>query len=436
METPVRSSTYLIPLVIACAALSMGNTGCEEQDNSRVLRMDVELVSLNARPVRLPNGETLDFKAVVDTLFYGQVMNNKHFVISTPVPAPSAAPSRSMMAKTTTRSGGGEAMASDENLLGRYGFRVQEVPTAAGAGAAPSATTQGPPAISVSRIDFGAAPPPLPALPALPAGGGASAPQPTAVGIPACLYNSPQAVLSGDVISFEASRGGGVRVGYAADGRSLTNGVGGKVKIGQTKLDMRLRTDDPLSRQAVAIGDGIAYDTKVDVSVNFAAGAPLGLDFFYRTALADVIKKAMDQSLEQIIARYKRQMSARDSWDDVWESRVLYDPVIGDNDTHVAIRGGFRASVQAGDRFRVSNARYVWAGAECASPLQYRIPLSTAPGALVEVVTVGDNVAVARVLENVSEAAILPGAIVKIESLAGADERKQQTETSQSLARR
>lgn len=420
MGLPVRSSTYLIPL-IACAALSMGNQGCEEQqDNTRVLRMDVELASLKARPVQLPNGETIDFQTVSNTLFYGQVMNNKHFAISTPVPAPQAAPQRSMVANASTKSGGGEISEGDESLLARFGFDAVFVQTPV------LETTR-------ERIDFGA---PVISQPAAGNNNGASASQPVAGGIPACLYNSPQAVLGGDMVSFEASRGAAVRIGYGQDGQALTPGAGGNVRFEQTKLDIRLRSDDPLSRQGVAIGDGVAYSSKVDVSVSFVPGVPVGLDFFYKTALADVIKKAMDKALDQIVGMYKSQMSPKNSWDDVWESRVLYDPVISNNDTHVAIRGGYRSSIRVGDRFRVTNTRYVWTGAECVSPLRYKIPLSNEPGALVEVITVGDNVAVAKVLENVSERAILPGATVKIESLFGAEPEAPSTPKSMRLATR
>ncbi|MCM2281577.1 MAG: hypothetical protein NDI61_06995 [Bdellovibrionaceae bacterium] len=413
MGASVRSMASLIPLV-ACATVSMGNQGCEEQqDKTRVLRMEVKLAKLSAHPVRLPSGEVLDFQSAANTLFYGQVMNNKHFVIANTSGGSSSSVTSSSMKSESVH---------DVGLLSKFGFNSQVTEADASAEVG----------IRSSRADFGATPPvPSRTLPT------ASAPQSGSTArAAACLYDSPQAILGGEVISFETSRGTSVRVGYAQNGSTLTSNAAGSVRFEQTKLDLRMRTDDPLSRQGVVVGDGTSYSSKVDVRVDFMPGIPIGLDFFYKTALADVIKKAMDKSLAQIVARYKKQMGGRESWDDVWESRVLYDPVIADNDTHIAIRGGYRASIRIGDRFRVTNAHYVWEGAECSSTLRYRIPLTMDAGALAEVVSVGDNVAVARVLENPSESAILPGAIVKIESLIGVEKPKpDEPRSRQSLAR-
>lgn len=428
MRAPVRSMASLCSLLV-CATISMGNKGCEEQqDSTRVLRMDVELTSLRARPVRLPNGEVLDFQTVANTLFYGQVMNNKHFVISATIPSSSGSMAGATASNARVRKS--EPTSNDERLLVRFGFQVNNDGRQESTGDPLSGGRAAPiESSSRERIDFGG-------VNSGSVGTGSSegtngrvstATNPTsfssslATAPLACLYNSPQTILGGDLISFEASSGGAVRIGYGQDGQSLSSNVGGKVRLERTKLDLRLRTDDPLSGQGLAVGDGVAYSSKVDLTVNFATGIPLGLDFFYKTALSDVIKKAMSRALEEIVDRHKRQMSARDSWDDVWESRVVYDPVLGDNDTHVAIRGGYRSSLRVGDRFRIHNTRYVWTGAECASTLRYKIPLSNGVGALVEVVSLGDNVAVARVLENAEEQAILPGATVKIESLLGTE---------------
>lgn len=367
-------------LVGAIGFLSMGNQSCEEAaQKSRVLKMEIELSSLKARPVRMPTGEVIDFPYVANSLFYRQVMDHDHFVITNPVPSPLTGSSGSFkvqdpkLSKTSAAAEDGLVSSRDLTVLNRYGFLAQTSDTNTQSKVEASATSD----------------------------------------LPACLYDLPQALLGGEVISFEATWGVGLGVGYGVGGE-LASKIGGNVQFEQSKLEIGLRTDDPLTQQAIAIGDGVAHQSKVNFGIDFAAGLPIGLDFFFKTPITDVIRSAMTKGLDKVVDRYTNMISTNKDWNEVWESRVLYDPELVNNDTHIAFRGGYRASVQVGDTFTITNTHYAWEGAACYTRLKYKIPLTVTPVAEAQVVTVGDNVSVAVITKYLIEQKIKPGAMVKV----------------------
>ena len=383
----------MIPIFVI-AGLSMGNEGCEEQqDKPRVLKMDIEIGSLKGRVVRLPNGESVDFPYVANSLFYRQVINHDHFVIGNPVPT-------SLM----LASQGGQ-------------FKAQGVTDASSAEAAPSGLVSG---RDVAVLEnYGLLRQTRLEGQSLMQGrtserevveGKASASQVSK--LPACLYDLPQSLLGGEVISFQMTGGGGIGIGYGPGG-DLPGSAAGRINFQSSKLELGLRTDDPLTQQAIAIGDGVARQSQVQFGLDFVPGVPVGISFFYNTPITDVIRNAMDDGLNQIVDRYKNLLSTNKDWNEVWESRVIYDPEIVNNDTHIAFRGGYRAGVKIGDTFQVTNLHYAWEGAACYTRLKYKIPLTVTPIAEATVVSVGDNVSVA-VVKYLTEQKIQPGAQVKV----------------------
>lgn len=383
----------MIPIFVI-AGLSMGNEGCEEQqDKPRVLKMDIEIGSLKGRVVRLPNGESVDFPYVANSLFYRQVINHDHFVIGNPVPT-------SLM----LASQGGQ-------------FKAQGVRDASSAEAAPSGLVSG---RDVAVLEnYGLLRQTRLEGQSLMLGrtserevveGKASASEVSK--LPACLYDLPQSLLGGEVISFQMTGGGGIGIGYGPGG-DLPGSAAGRINFQSSKLELGLRTDDPLTQQAIAIGDGIARQSQVQFGLDFVPGIPIGISFFYNTPITDVIRNAMDDGLNQIVERYKNLLSTNKNWNEVWESRVIYDPEIVNNDTHIAFRGGYRAGVKIGDTFQVTNLHYAWEGAACYTRLKYKIPLTVTPIAEATVVSVGDNVSVA-IVKYLMEQKIQPGAQIKV----------------------
>lgn len=399
MERQMKQQTFLrrtiglkavVPL-IAIAGLSMGNQSCEQPSTARVLKMDVEIGSLKGRSVRLPNGEVVDFPYVANALFYRQVMSHNHFVIGNEVPTASLMATsggkfktQSLKASSSTAAApNGMVSSKDIAVLDKYGFLNK---TRANAAALMSGTK------TFSEVAQGKA-------------------DTTAVEeLPACLYDAPQAILGGEVISFEATWGVGVGVGYGPGG-DLSSSVGGKVDFKSSKLEIGLRTDDPLTRQTFAIGDGVSHKAEVNFAIDFLSSM-IGLDFFFNTPITDVIRAAMNDGLDQITDAYMKAANVK-TWNEAWESRVIYDPEIVNSDTHIAIRGGYRAGMQVGDVFQITNLYYKWEGAPCSSRLKYRIGRTSTPIATAEVVNVGDNIVVAKVT-YLKEDAIQPGAQVKM----------------------
>ena len=68
------SFRIVVPL-FAIAGLSMGNQSCQSATTTaRVLKMDIEIGTLKARSVKLPNGEVIDFPYVANSLFHGLLL--------------------------------------------------------------------------------------------------------------------------------------------------------------------------------------------------------------------------------------------------------------------------------------------------------------------------------------------------------------------------
>ena len=395
--------------LLGIAGLSMGNQGCEQEaKKDRILKMEVEIASLKARQVRTPTGEVIDFPYVVNSLFYRQVINHDHFVIMNPVPsalslaeagqqmkagAPPASVAEVRVSTTSDTSSSAEAQSElsgkDLSLLNRFKFLRQARQDAA-------AVMSG--QLTDESVMLGKST--------------AQNKQP----LPGCLYEMPQAFMGGEVISFEATWGAGIGIGYRPGG-DLAGGVGGRVNFEQSKLELGLRTDDPLTQQPVAIGDGVANQSRTAFGIDFVPGVPVGLNFFFNTPISDVIRTAMTRGLDQMADRYKSLLSANRDWNEVWESRVLYDPELVNGDTHIAFRGGYRHGVMVGDTFTATNMAYRWEGAPCYTRLKYKIPSTTTPVAELEVVSVGDNVSVAVVKKYLIEQVLQPGAQIRVMAL-------------------
>ena len=175
----------VVPL-FAIAGLSMGNQSCEQAESARVLKMDVELGTLKGRVVKLPNGTSIDFPYVANSLFYRQVIIHDHFVIGNPVPtsltlANSAGVFKTQKANEAAAQDAapsGLVSAKDISVLDTYGM-LKRTRTD---GAAILKGTK-----TVEEVVVG------------------KATNTAVTALPACLYEMPQAKLGGEIISFEAT---------------------------------------------------------------------------------------------------------------------------------------------------------------------------------------------------------------------------------------
>lgn len=369
-----------LSLVASFALVAMG---CKETQE-RVLRMDVELGSVSAKPIGLPNGTTVNFPEVAKDLFYRQVMNHDHFNIvantdSTPLVSAKVA-AKSVSSKTAV-SGLGQ---DDLSLLAKYGMldRLQSAPATA-----------------------------------KPVNGKVSAKALDSAAVPACVYERPLAKLGTNVLSFAANFGAGLKLGYdSAGGISLGAPVGASVDFSSSKMDLTVRWDDNFTKQTVAAAEGVSFSADTKFSLGLGS-FPIGLDFFYKTPLADVVKSAFTAGLDQAVQTYiTKTAGAGKTWSDAWEARVISDPLI-DNDNFVAFRSGTYAGVMKGDKFTVRNQTYRWMDESnpCGSALKYTLPDGETIAEL-EVTESSSLITIARV-KVLADGAIRPGAQVKILSL-------------------
>lgn len=368
------------------AGFAMVAVGCKEPQE-RVLRMDVELGTVTAKPIGLPNGTTVNFPEVAKDLFYRQVMNHDHFniVANTDSTTGGAAVSAKVSAKAVgTKSAIADLGTDDLALLKKYGM--------------------------LNRLQVAAAPKSVSGKVSAKAIANSSA-------VPACVYERPLAKLGTNVLSFAANFGAGLKLGYdSAGGISLGSPVGASIDFSSSKMDLTVRWDDNFTKQTVAAAEGISYsgDTKFSIGLG---SFPIGVDFFYKTPLADVVKSAFTAGLDQAVQQYiTKTAGPGKTWNDAWEARVISDPLI-DNDNFVAFRSGTYAGVMKGDKFTVRNQTYRWMDESnpCGSALKYTLPDGETVAEL-EVTESSSLITIAKV-KVLADGAIRPGAQVKILSL-------------------
>lgn len=370
--------------LMAIGAFNMGNSGCSQQSPTtpppRILKMDVEIGAISGHAVTLPDGSVLDFPYVVNSLFGLQVINYANFVVMNRIAIPGATGTAPLV---TAKLSVDQSEDSNLQLLRKYGF----IGDTDGSGK------------TFNKLQLAAQDTPAPVDPL------------------ACVYNNPQTVLGGSLISFEMTDGFGVRIGYDSTGLSTpTGGVGAHINFTQSKLDLALRMDDLLTQEPQFSTEGKSYQNGVNVGLDIGV-LPIGFDFFFKTAISDVIKSSMAKALSGIVTDLIAAKSTTGNWQDVWESRVILDKDLANNDTHIVMRGGSRYNTKVGDRFYVQNMDYKWEGDPCNSRLRYKMAIGLTPIAIAEIVAQDNDVAVAEVKQYLTEDRIQAGAKVTIQSL-------------------
>ena len=395
------SHSRAIGYIFMSAGLVLTGVGCKESQE-RVLRMEVELGNVKAQPIGLPNGTTVNFPSVATDLFYRQVMNHTHFNIYSPTAANSTTASVRTSAKVSAKSLSKKyatpvpatskivsALGKDDlALLKKYGMltRLAKAPVA-------RTLKTGLSKKSVSGLATASS------------------------SVPQCVYERPLARLGSDVISFAANFGAGLKLGYdSAGGIAFGQPVGASIDFSSAKMDLTVRWDDNFTRQGVTAAEGISYSADTKFSIGLGS-FPIGMDFFYKTPLADVVKSAFTSGLDQAVLSYvAKTAGAGKTWSEAWEARVISDPLV-DNDNFVAFRSGTYGGVMKGDKFTVRNQVYRWADESnpCNSALKYTLPDGEIVAEL-EVTESSNLITIAKV-KALADGAIRPGAQIKIQAL-------------------
>lgn len=222
---------------------------------------------------------------------------------------------------------------------------------------------------------------------------------------PPCIEHAPELKLFANVIAFELVGSGGIHGGYPGVP------VGGSLKFDSTQLSVTVQTEDPLKGVPIAIDAGRASESKLSAEIDFMGMA--GLDFFLKTSLFNVVTAAFRDSLKNLITAHLQRLNVP-SWTQAWQSKVIFDPVISNGDTHLAMRSGWRANVRVGDTFSVYNMHYKWVDDKvCEGQLFYAIPHPAEPIADIRIVEVGQDVSIGLVTRATS-VKVDAGAITKI----------------------
>lgn len=361
--------TIKILLVIMCAIPLMGNEGCEsKKPKERILRLSADAGRILGQTVKLPDNRVIDFPFVANSLFYLTVMQDPHFLIDRPITVGYPSEDSGSMRKVSSFEN------TDTDLLMKYGFKFKSKPSA---------------------------------------GGGVS--QKPGDNLPQCIHTAPEVKLTGAVVSFELIGGAGVNVGYVNGVQLPSPGMGGSIHFENSRLDVVLRTDDPLTEKPITVDQGYSYETKIDGSFNYMG--MIGLDFFFKTPIVSAVANALKDALANLVKVYHERLNAK-TWNEVWTSKVIFDPAIVDGDTHIALRGGWRANIRKGDTFSIYNMHYKWLDAPCTSRLDYAIQNPLYPVAEVVIVEAGQDVSVARVVSQSTDYNVIPGAAVRVKALA------------------
>ena len=344
--------------------MSVCVVACEDdKPKERYLRLSADIRPVKAQVVKLPDGKTIDFPYVANALFYYSVMMDPHFLIDKPI-------TLGIQDGSFPSSKAVSVQEADDELLVRWGFkkvagefRDQQMEKA-----------------------FSEEVEPL-----------------------QCLVHAAEIKLAANVIAFELIGSGGIHGGYPGVP------VGGSLNFDRSELSVTLGSEDPLTGRPITIDAGKSYENKLRGEVDYMGIA--GLDFFFKTPLFKVVAGAFKDALKNLVDRRMDQLDIGD-WTKAWQSKIIFDPVISDGDTHLAMRGGSRANVRVGDTFEVYNMHYKWMGEECNSPLDYAMPNPSTPVAVIRVVETGNDVSKALVTSASKEYRVSAGAIVKIKQLA------------------
>lgn len=363
-------------LTIPFLGLSMmGNKGCNDKPEARLLRMDVEIGSMKTQPLQVEDQEAIKIDQLTKALFSRAIYSHNHFSITNLV---EEQPGTGVMARSLSSTGPSSKHTElDQKILFNYGFKSESADNGESTSDAPTLTTK--------TLD-----------------------------VPTCQWEEPQLVLNSDVLGFELVNKTDLGLGYSPSGTHLDQ-LKGTVKFSTFRLDYGVAAVNPLLNRTVASTEAVSHKSSVDVEFDFGKNSPLTINFFYQDALVKVIKEGMNKSLNRLVARLEEQTttSGKDWNKDVWESRVVLDPAICGNDECVAIRGGSLNRIKIGDRFHVINMIHTWEGEPCASNLVRSVPNINAINEII-IESVGDTVSVGRVLTKDRSVAVEPGAMVKL----------------------
>lgn len=348
-------------VLVAGAAMTMGNQKCQQQPQARTLKKIVDVSGVTSAPIRFPDGSSFDFQYVANQQIYGVLQESNEFAFKAKKTF-ATSPAQVTQAKMTT--------GADIKM-----FNLSDADTAM---------------MKASALQAGKEVDTQYAKTAW------------------CMANLPQARLSGSVNSFEMIGGGGISLGFTPAGPvpSVTLGSA-SVNIEQAQMDFSMMATRPLSSTVIAAANVNSKQTKtkLNFTINFGVWS-VGPSAYYQTPLATVTKKALTTA----VGTLSKQMAS-----DAWFTRIL-----ANHDTHLMVVGGSDVKLEVGDQLLVYNEEYYWDGEPCNSNYLGGGAAAGSAVAKIEIDWVGDEISRGKVIEQSDYNAVV-GAKVKLFKMHAAD---------------
>jgi hypothetical protein len=353
-------------MLLMLAGTMMGNQSCEqekEQEQPRELRRRVQMGRIVAPPIQLPQGGTFDFQYVANAQMYDILKKTNSFSTATIDPA-----------KVYDTAGLSQDEASQFNQCSDPDEDT--------------ASVQGK-LLSKSVISQKAA----------------------------CMIDMPQGIVAGNILDFTLVSGGGISLKLS----QIPFLPGASFSFKRYELSLAMRVMHPLQAGGISLGDrkviattskeSFGHDFGVDLQLNFN-GFELGPSYYYKSPL----RKVLDQGLTDAVNDLKNQWNTAEPW---------YAMVLRNCDKYIYINAGNKtdAGLMVGDIVRIQNVDYRWAGKACESQLMAAMDYIGGPVAYAKIVSVGDNMSAAVVLDKdpnypySPDQVIKPGARVYMEKL-------------------
>lgn len=235
--------------------------------------------------------------------------------------------------------------------------------------------------------------------------------------VAACMIDMPQGVISGNLLDFTLVNQAGI--GLKLNQMSTLSGL--NFEFQKYELSMTMKVMHPLQRGGIAVGDKKiiattaqeknSKDYGIGLNLNLG-GFELGPSYYYRSPLRKVVDDAVTASIEDL----KNQWTKAEPW---------YAMVLRSCDKYVYINAGNStdAGLKVGDLLKIQNVNYRWAGGSCQSDLLGAVDYVGGPVGYARVVSVGDNISAAIILDRdpaypySRDQVIRPGARVYVEKL-------------------
>lgn len=363
----IQTSTYLrVLLIFPVVLISMGNKSCEEKDvkvETRELKRRVQMGAVKAPPIELPQGGVFNFQYVANAQLYDVLKKTQAFSTATIDPSKIYDPN---------------GLSTEEAQVFNQCEDEEDV------------YYENPNGVSYKS---------------------------TFSQVASCMIDMPQGIISGNILDFSLISKGGMSLKLT----QIPFLSGGNFEFQKYELSLAMRAMHPLQRGGIVSGDKkiiattsqekVSKDYGVGLNLNFG-GFELGPHVYYRTPL----RKVVDDGLTSAIQDLKKQWNETEPW---------YAMVLRSCDKYIYINAGNKtdAGLKEGDILKIQNVTYRWESEACRSDLMGTIDYIGGPVGYARVVSVGDNISAAVILDRdpnypySRDQIIKPGARVYVEKL-------------------